>query len=61
MPLAKDVTLPTLTFLVRYDHLQGLCNICSFTPSWIMALPNWALTMSQLDIFFPDRLKIELN
>ncbi|QOD38419.1 hypothetical protein [Candidatus Wolbachia massiliensis] len=28
---------------------------------WIMALPNWALTMSQLDIFFPDRLKIELN
>ncbi|KLT22255.1 IS256 family transposase [Wolbachia endosymbiont of Armadillidium vulgare str. wVulC] len=26
-----------------------------------MALSNWALTMSQLDIFFPGRLRIELN
>lgn len=26
-----------------------------------MDYPNWALTMSQFDIFFPGRLKIELN
>jgi hypothetical protein len=29
--------------------------------NWTMAIPNWALTISQLDIFSPGRLKIELN
>ena len=27
---------------------------------WTMAIPNWALTISQLDIFFEGRLNIEL-
>ncbi len=37
------------------------CAIKKIEQKWAMALPNWALTISQLDIFFPDRLKIELN
>lgn len=28
---------------------------------WTMPVHDWALTISQLDIFFPNRLKIELN
>ena len=28
---------------------------------WSMPLHNWALTISQLDIYFPGRIKIELN
>lgn len=28
---------------------------------WNMPLQNWALTISQLDIYFPGRIKIELN
>jgi Transposase and inactivated derivatives len=42
-------------------YKQVYCAIKKVEQKWIMALPNWALTMSQLDIFFPDRLKIELN
>jgi hypothetical protein len=28
---------------------------------WNMPIKNWALTISQLDIYFPERLKIELS
>jgi len=28
---------------------------------WTMPIPNWALIVSQLDIHFPDRLKLELH
>lgn len=42
-------------------YKQVYCAIKKVEQKWIMALPNWALTMSQLDIFFPDRFKIELN
>ncbi|MFP3023803.1 MAG: IS256 family transposase, partial [Wolbachia sp.] len=42
-------------------YKQVYCAIKKVEQKWTMALPNWALTMSQLDIFFPNRLKIELN
>ncbi|WP_264330447.1 IS256 family transposase [Wolbachia endosymbiont (group B) of Erebia ligea] len=42
-------------------YKQVYCAIKKVEQKWAMALPNWALTISQLDIFFPDRLKIELN
>lgn len=32
------------------------CAIKQITDKWNMPLPNWALTISQLDIFFPERL-----
>jgi len=32
------------------------CAINQITSKWNMPLPNWALTVSQLDIFFPNRL-----
>ena len=32
------------------------CAIKQITAKWNMQLPNWALTISQLDIFFPNRL-----
>lgn len=31
--------------------------IKKITAQWDQPLPNWVLTISQLDIFFPDRLK----
>ena len=37
------------------------CAIKKAERNWTTAIPNWALTISQLDIFFPGRLKIELN
>lgn len=33
------------------------CAIKQITAKWNMPVPNWALTISQLDIYFPDRLK----
>ncbi|OAM05073.1 MAG: hypothetical protein TV41_01920 [Wolbachia endosymbiont of Dactylopius coccus] len=42
-------------------YKQVYCAIKKVEQKWTTALPNWALTMSQLDIFFPGRLKIELN
>ncbi len=33
------------------------CAIKQITAKWNMPIPNWALTISQLDIYFPDRLK----
>jgi putative transposase len=32
------------------------CAIKQITAKWTMPVPNWALTLSQLDIYFPDRL-----
>lgn len=32
------------------------CAIKQIIDKWNMPLPNWALTISQLDIFFPERL-----
>jgi transposase-like protein len=28
---------------------------------WIVPLQNWALTISQLDVYFEGRLKLEIN
>ncbi|WP_410543834.1 transposase [Wolbachia endosymbiont of Encarsia formosa] len=42
-------------------YKQVYCAIKKVEQKWTTALPNCALTMSQLDIFFPNRLKIELN
>ncbi len=42
-------------------YKQVYCAIKKAEQNWTMAIPNWALTISQLDIFFPARLKIELN
>lgn len=33
------------------------CAIKQITAKWNMPIPNWSLTISQLDIFFPGRLK----
>ena len=33
------------------------CAINQITAKWNMPVPNWALIISQLDIYFPDRLK----
>jgi transposase-like protein len=33
------------------------CAIKQITEKWNMPIANWALTVSQLDIYFPDRLK----
>jgi putative transposase len=33
------------------------CAIKEITAKWNMPIPNWSLTFSQLDIYFPDRLK----
>ncbi len=35
------------------------CAIKQITSKWNQPLPNWALTISQLDIFFPDRLNFK--
>lgn len=35
------------------------CAIVSIEKKWTMPLPNWGLTFSQLDIFFPNRLSIK--
>ena len=35
------------------------CAIKQITGKWNMPLSNWALTVSQLDIFFPDRLNFK--
>jgi|TARA_B110000503_G_C7169209_1_gene423453 putative transposase len=32
------------------------CAINKITEKWYMPIPNWAMTISQLDIFFPDRV-----
>lgn len=32
------------------------CSILNITAKWNMPISNWALTISQLDIYFPDRL-----
>ena len=34
------------------------CAINNITAKWNQPLPNWALTISQLDIYFPNRLNI---
>lgn len=35
------------------------CAITNITNKWTMPVQNWALTISQLDIYFPDRLGIK--
>ena len=35
------------------------CAIKQITAKWNRPLQNWALTVSQLDIFFPDRLNLK--
>ena len=35
------------------------CAINNITVKWNQPLPNWALTISQLDIYFPNRLSIK--
>lgn len=37
------------------------CAIKKMEQKWTMPVRNWALTISQLDIFFPGRLKCELR
>lgn len=39
-----------------------VCSACQrIKEKWNKPLQNWALTISQLDIYFPGRLIIELN
>ena len=33
------------------------CAIKQITAKWNMPISNWSLAISQLDIYFPDRLK----
>ena len=33
------------------------CAINEISKKWSQPIPNWAMTLSQLDIYFPDRLK----
>ena len=33
------------------------CAIQKITEKWNSQIPNWALTISQLDVYFPDRIK----
>ncbi|WP_281508800.1 transposase [Wolbachia endosymbiont (group B) of Pandemis cinnamomeana] len=42
-------------------YKQVYCAIKKAGEKWTMPIHDWALTISQLDIFFPSRLKIELN
>ena len=35
------------------------CAINNITAKWNQPIPNWALTISQLDIYFPNRLNIK--
>lgn len=42
-------------------YKQVYCAIKKVREKWTMPIHDWALTISQLDIFFPSRLKIELN
>lgn len=37
------------------------CAIKKVEDKWTMPIRHWALAISQLDIFFPNRLKIELS
>ena len=37
------------------------CGIQAASKKWSMPLPDWALTISQLDIMFPDRLGLNMN
>ncbi len=48
-----------LKTLDAFFKIQGI--LCYKKGRAKMDYPNWALTMSQFDIFFPGRLKIELN
>jgi len=34
------------------------CAIQNIKEKWTMCLRNWAMTLSQLDIYFPGRLKL---
>lgn len=36
------------------------CSIKQIKKKWNMPLTNWAITISQLDIYFPNRLKVGL-
>ncbi len=42
-------------------YKQVYCAIKKAEEKWTMPVHDWALTISQLDVFFPGRLKIELN
>lgn len=37
------------------------CACKKIREKWNMPIQNWALTVSQLDIYFPNRIKIELS
>ena len=37
------------------------CACQKIKEKWNMPMQNWALIISQLDIYFPGRLKIELS
>jgi transposase-like protein len=47
----SDIALLKLLYLVTQ-------NIAS---AWMMPTPNWSLTLNQLNIFFSDRLSLDLN
>lgn len=40
---------------------MAYCGIQAASKKWTMPLPDWALTISQLDIMFPNRLGLELG
>jgi len=35
-------------------------TIQNISKKWNMSIPNWSLIIGQLDIFFTDRLKLDL-
>ena len=37
------------------------CGIQAASKKWNMPLPDWALTISQLDIMFPDSLGLNIS
>ena len=37
------------------------CGIQAASKKWSKPLPDWALTISQLDIMFPDRLGLNMS
>jgi hypothetical protein len=41
-----------------FQELLVFCAINKISEKWYQPIHNWALIISQLDIFFPDRLKL---
>ena len=47
----------------KNDLLQKMiyCGVQAASKKWSMPLPDWAQTISQLDIMLPDRLRLNMN